>query len=209
MKSIEVSGKTVEEAVENALLELDTSKDNVEIEILEKGSKGFLNLIGTKLAKIRVSVKKDYSNEAKEFLDNVLKSMNIEADINIEEDEESLFIDLDGKDMGILIGYRGETLDSLQYLVSLAINKSSDEKYKRVILDTKGYRKKREKTLVNLAHKLAKKTRNYQKIIKLEPMNPYERRIIHSALQDNPFVNTYSEGDEPFRRVVIEMKKHV
>lgn len=205
MKSIETSGKTVEEAVKNALVQLGTTENKVEIEVLEKGNKGFLNLIGVKLAKVKVTVKKDFSEEARKFLSGVLSSMNIDAEIHIEETKNTLNINLEGKEMGLLIGYRGETLDSLQYLVSLAINKGIEEGYKRVVLDTEGYRKKREETLIRLADKLARKVKSYKKTVKLEPMNPYERRIIHSALQDNHYVKTYSEGEEPFRRVVIEI----
>lgn len=207
VKTLEMTGKTVEEAVEKALQEFSTTKDNVEIEIIEKGSKGFLNLIGTKMAKVKVTLKKNFEKEAYDFLADVLRTMKVDAEIKIEETKDSLYIDLKGEHMGILIGYRGETLDALQYLVSLAINKGMDDGYKRVVLDTEGYRKKREETLTNLADKLAKRVRNYGKTIKLEPMNPYERRIIHSKLQGNPYVKTYSEGDEPFRRVVIELKK--
>lgn len=207
VKTLEITGKNVEEAIEKALIQLDTTKDKVEIEVIEKGCKGFLNILGTKLAKIKVTLKKDFQKEAREFLENVLKSMNIEATIDIRETEDNLYINLNGNDMGILIGYRGETLDALQYLVSLSVNKGMEEGYKRITLDTEGYRKKREETLIRLADKLAKKVKNYGKTVKLEPMNPYERRIIHSELQDNPYVKTYSEGDEPFRRVVIELKK--
>ena len=207
VKTLEITGKNVEEAIEKALIQLDTTKDKVEIEVIEKGCKGFLNILGTKLAKIKVTLKKDFQKEAREFLENVLKSMNIEATIDIKETEDNLYINLNGSDMGILIGYRGETLDALQYLVSLSVNKGMEEGYKRITLDTEGYRKKREETLIRLADKLAKKVKNYGKTVKLEPMNPYERRIIHSELQDNPYVKTYSEGDEPFRRVVIELKK--
>jgi len=207
VKTLEITGKNVEEAIEKALIQLDTTKDKVEIEVIEKGCKGFLNILGTKLAKIKVTLKKDFQKEAREFLENVLKSMNIEATIDIKETEDNLYINLNGNDMGILIGYRGETLDALQYLVSLSVNKGMEEGYKRITLDTEGYRKKREETLIRLADKLAKKVKNYGKTVKLEPMNPYERRIIHSELQDNPYVKTYSEGDEPFRRVVIELKK--
>ncbi|MFX0549879.1 RNA-binding cell elongation regulator Jag/EloR [Hathewaya histolytica] len=207
MKIIEATGKSVDEAVEKALEELGVSREEVEIEVLEKGSKGFLNLIGTKLSKVRVTVKKDFCKEAREFLQDMLDAMDIKAEIQVREDKNTIHINLDGEGMGLLIGYRGETLDSLQYLVGLAINKGLDEGYKRVILDTQGYRKKREETLIRLADKLAKKATTYGKKVRLEPMNPYERRIIHSALQNNSYVNTYSEGDEPFRRVVIETRK--
>jgi spoIIIJ-associated protein len=138
----------------------------------------------------------------------VLEKMGVMAEIHIQDEEECLRIDLVGPDMGTIIGYRGETLDALQYLVSLVINKENKEnEYKRVLLDTENYRKKREETLIRLANKLAFKVKKYNKSVYLEPMNPYERRIIHAALQDNSYVTTHSEGDEPYRRVVIDLKK--
>lgn len=207
MKSIEMRGKTVDEAIEKALKELKVNKEQVEIEIIEKGSKGFLNLIGTKDAIVKITVKKNYEAEAKEFLSNVLRKMKIEAEIQTVDQGETLNVNIIGDNMGILIGYRGETLDSIQYLVSLVVNRDNHEKYKRVILDTQNYRSKREETLKRLAMKVAKKVKIYNKAIKLEPMNPYERRIIHSALQEDNYVRTYSEGDEPYRRVVVELKR--
>jgi spoIIIJ-associated protein len=125
----------------------------------------------------------------------------------MKEEDGSIKINLDGPNVGILIGHRGETLDALQYLVSLIINKDHNEDYKRVILDTENYRLKREETLKRLASRLAYKVKSTGKYVKLEPMNPYERRIIHSALQNNEDITTYSEGEEPFRRVVIDLKK--
>ncbi|SHI11129.1 spoIIIJ-associated protein [Clostridium collagenovorans DSM 3089] len=207
MRSIEMSGKTVDEAIEKALLELKTTRDEVEVEILEKGSKGLLFGIGSKPAQVKLTVVKNYCKEAREFLGSMLKSMNIDADIDIKEKNKNIIINLSGEDMGILIGYRGETLDSIQYLISLVINKDSNEEYRRVILDTENYRAKREETLIRLANKVAKKVKTQGKTVKLEPMNPYERRIIHSALQDNNTVKTYSEGEEPYRKVVVELKK--
>ncbi|KYH34118.1 R3H domain protein [Clostridium tepidiprofundi DSM 19306] len=207
MKSVECMGKTVDEAVAKALVELNTTIDKVEIDIIEKGSKGFLKFIGSKPVKVSVKLKKDYVKEAKDFLNSILKTMNIKAEVSIRDAGESLLINIYGENMGTLIGYRGETLDSLQYLTSLVINKDSDEKYKRVILDTQNYRAKREQTLRRLAYKIAQKVRRYNKAIRLEPMNPYERRIIHSELQDDPYVRTFSEGEEPYRRVIVELKK--
>ncbi|WP_163195820.1 RNA-binding cell elongation regulator Jag/EloR [Clostridium thermarum] len=207
MKTIEMTGRTVEEALKNALTELKLSEDKVEVEVLDEGSKGFLNLIGTKPARIRVKVKRDYIYEAKTFLRDVLNSMGIKAEIKIKEEDNVLKINLVGPDMGIIIGYRGETLDSLQYLVSLVVNKDQDTEYKRVVLDTENYRAKREETLRRLANKTAFKVRKTGKSFKLEPMNPYERRIIHSALQNDLYVETFSEGEEPYRRVVINLKK--
>ena len=207
MKSIEIEGKTVEEALNKALLELKTDKHMVDVDVLDQGSKGLFNVIGVKPAKVRVSLKYDYIEEARNFLANILKAMKIDAEINIEEDDDTLHINLNGKNIGLLIGYRGETLDSIQYLVSLVVNKVHELPHKRVILDTENYRSKREETLKGVAVKTANRVIKTKKSFKLEPMNPYERRIIHSALQANAFVITHSEGEEPFRRVVIELKK--
>lgn len=207
MKTIDMTGKTVEDAVSNALKELNVTEDKVEVQVLDEGNKGLFKLIGARPAKVRVTVKKDYAYEAKNFLKEILETMGIKAEIRIKEEENILRISMTGPDMGILIGYRGETLDSLQYLISLVVNRDHDDEYKRVILDTENYRQKREETLKRLAGKIATKARRTGKTIKLEPMNPYERRIIHSVLQNSPYVETYSEGEEPYRRVVVDLKK--
>lgn len=207
MKYIDMTGRTIAEATKNALRELNVTEDKVKIDILDQGNKGLFNLIGCRPAKIRVTVKKDYISEAREFLREVLNSMGIKAEIRIREEQDALKIILAGPEMGLLIGYRGETLDSLQYLVSLVINKDHEEEYKRVILDTENYRQKREETLKRLALKIANKARRTRKVVKLEPMNPYERRVIHSVLQNDPEVKTYSEGEEPYRRVIVDLKK--
>ncbi len=207
MKTIEMTGKTIDEALENALNELKLTKDRVDVEIIDEGNKGFLNLIGVKPAKIRVSVKRNAVEEAKTFLEEVLSSMGVEAKLEATEENDNIFINISGDKMGLVIGYRGETLDSLQYLVSLVVNKDHSEAYKRVTLDTENYRKKREETLIKVAEKTAYKVKKTGRPYKLEPMNPYERRIIHSALQDYSEISTYSEGEEPYRRIVISMKK--
>ncbi|MEW9097177.1 MAG: RNA-binding cell elongation regulator Jag/EloR [Clostridiaceae bacterium] len=207
MKTLDMVGKTVEDAISSALKELNLTKDKVDIEILDEGSKGLFKLIGARPAKVRVTVKRDYEYEAKNFLREVLLSMGIQAEIRVKDEEDSLKISMTGPDMGVLIGYRGETLDSLQYLVSLIINKDQDSEYKRVILDTENYRQKREETLKRLAFKIANKAKRTGRTVKLEPMNPYERRIIHSVLQNDPYVKTYSEGEEPYRRVIVDLKK--
>lgn len=207
MKSIEITGKTIEEAKMNALEELGVREENVEVTVIDEGSKGLLNIIGKRPAKIKVTVKRDYSFEAEMFLKDLLDNMGVKAEIKIEESDSNIKIDLTGANMGILIGYRGETLDAIQYLISLVINKGHDREYKRVILDVENYRAKREETLRRLAGRMARKVEATGRLLKLEPMNPYERRIIHSALQNNKFVETYSEGDEPNRRVVIDLKK--
>lgn len=207
MKTLEMTGKTVNEALENALKGLNLTEDKVEYEVLDEGSKGFLNLIGTKPAKILVKVKRDYKEEVRLFLRNILNSMKVQAEIRIREENDIIHINLTGPKMGIIIGYRGETLDALQYLTSLVVNKDHNLPYKKVVLDTENYRKKREETLIRVAEKTAYKVKKIRRPYKLEPMNPYERRIIHSALQDNEYVYTFSEGEEPHRRVVIDIKK--
>lgn len=207
MKILETTGKNVKEALENALKELKLTEDKIEYEILDEGSRGFLNIIGTKPAKILVKVKRDYKEEVRVFLRNILDNMDIKAEISIKEENDVLYIDLTGPKMGIIIGYRGETLDSLQYLCSLVVNKDRSLPYKKVVLDTESYRKKREETLIRVAEKTAYKVRKNGRPYRLEPMNPYERRIIHSALQDNKFIYTYSDGDEPNRRVVVDIKR--
>lgn len=207
MKFVEITGKSVDEAIENALKELNITKDRAIIDIIDEGSKGFLNLIGNKPAKVKITVKRDYIEEAYNFIRSILDSMEILAEIKIKEDNDVIKIDLTGPKMGLVIGYRGETLDSLQYLISLVVNKHHDIPYKKVILDTENYRTKREETLRKVALKIANKVKKNKKAFKLEPMNPYERRIIHAALQGNDTVVTYSEGDEPFRRIVIALKE--
>lgn len=206
MKVLEMAGKTVEDALQNALKELKLTADKVEYEVLDEGHKGFLNF-GSRPAKIKVKVKKDYINDAKTFLGSVLDNMGVKAEVSIKEEDNVIRISMAGPDMGILIGYRGETLDSLQYLVSLVVNKGGENQYKRVILDTENYRMKREETLKRLAKRIADKVRATGRQVKLEPMNPYERRVIHSALQNDLNVDTFSEGDEPYRRVVVDLKK--
>jgi len=206
MQSIEVEGKNVEEALKKALDEFNTSIENVEYEVLEAGSKGLFSIIGAKRAKIKVSRKNNYIDRAKDFMSNILKGMDLEAEIFITEQDDIIRVNLSGKKMGLVIGYRGETLDSIQYLLSLIVNKDHNIPHKKVILDTENYRSKREATLKEVAAKYANKVIRNRKKLKLEPMNPYERRIIHSALQDDKYVVTYSEGEEPFRRVVIGLK---
>lgn len=207
MKFIEVTGKSVDDAIQSALNELNVTKDNVIIDVIDEGSKGFLNLIGTKPAKVKVTVKRNYIDDAKEFIRSILDSMGVLAEIKITEENNTVKINLTGPKMGLIIGYRGETLDSLQYLISLVINKGHDIPYKKVVLDTENYRAKREETLKRVALKTASKVKRSKRPFKLEPMNPYERRIIHAALQNDDVISTHSEGEEPFRRVVVTIKK--
>lgn len=203
---VEKTGKTVQDAVDAALSELNAGSEDVEIEIIEEGNKGFLG-IGGKLAKVRVTLKKLQKRESKvdEFLASVFRAMDIDVSVESEHTDEGINVNVKGKDCGSIIGRRGETLDSLQYLASLVANKNS-ENYVRVTIDVENYRKKREETLVRLANKLASRVVKYRRKITLEPMNPYERRIIHSALQNNRMVETYSVGEEPHRKVVIALR---
>ena len=198
---------TVEKAVSTALEELKADINEVDIDILQNPSNGFLGLMA-KDAKVKVSIVNGPKEKASNFLDLLLKKMNIDCNYDIEFDNDTLDIvvnDIEGNDKGILIGKRGKNLDSLQYVLSLIINKERNN-YVRTIVDIDGYRDKREKTLERLALKKADKCKYYKKKIKLEPMNPYERRIIHSALQSEKDIITYSEGEDPYRRVVIDLK---
>ena len=205
---IEFTGKTVDDAFTEALIKLETTSDKVTFEVIEKESNGILGLFAKKDARIRVKLNNDIIDTIREFLEKVFKAMEIDATINIDYNkEESLMnIDLVGEDMGIIIGKRGQTLDSLQYLTSLVVNKGKAN-YIRVKLDTEDYRRRRKETLENLARGIAYKVKKTRKPVVLEPMNPYERRIIHSALQGNKYVETVSEGEEPYRHVVVKLKR--
>ena len=208
MKFVIKTSKTVENAVKDALSELEVKEDQVEIEIIDQPSKGLFGLIGAKDAKVKVTLLDDPISKADKFLTKVLSSMGIVATNHIEKNGDILKVDIKDitpSDMGILIGKRGNTLDSIQYLLSLTVNKNRAN-YLKVIVDSEGYRAKREETLVRLANKMAEKAKYSKRPIKLEPMNPYERRVIHSTLQEFGGVSTYSEGDEPYRRVVIILK---
>ena len=266
MDYIQVSAKTVEDAVLEAAMKLATTRDHLEYEVIEKGSAGFLGF-GAKPAvikaralteeeievnekkaepvkevetEVKAEVKKEIKKETKkpeavkpvkeekvevkeepvkkvvpagkeisaeDFLKDVFKAMKMEVEIKVTENKEenTLDIELSGEEMGVLIGKRGQTLDSLQYLVSLVVNKYSDE-YIRVKIDTENYRERRKETLENLARNIAYKVKRTRKTVSLEPMNPYERRVIHSALQNDRYVTTHSEGEEPYRRVVVTLK---
>ena len=203
----EFSAKTVDDAITNALVELQTTSDKIEYEVVEEGSSGILGLF-SKQAVIRVRKKDDIQENAVEFLSDVFKAMEMNVDIEIEYNdvEKQMNIELSGDEMGMLIGKRGVTLDSLQYLVSLVINKKTED-YVKVKIDTENYRERRKETLENLARNLAHKVKRIHKSVVLEPMNPYERRVIHSTLQNDKYVMTRSEGEDPFRHVVIALKK--
>lgn len=207
MEFIEVSAKTVDDAITEASIKLGTTSDKIEVEVIEKGSTGFLG-IKSKPAIIKARKKNDTVDNIREFLENVFSAMNMEVTIDIkkEEDDKVYEVELSGKEMGLLIGKRGQTLDSLQYLTNLAVNKHSDG-YIKVKLDTEDYRQRRKDTLENLAKNIAYKVKRTKRPVSLEPMNPFERRVIHSALQGDRYVETHSEGEEPFRHVVVTLKK--
>lgn len=207
MEFIEVSAKTVDDAITEASIKLGTTSDKIEVEVIEKGSTGFLG-IKSKPAIIKARKKNDTVDNIREFLKNVFSAMNMEVTIDIKkaEDDKVYEVELSGKEMGLLIGKRGQTLDSLQYLTNLAVNKHSDG-YIKVKLDTEDYRQRRKDTLENLAKNIAYKVKRTKRPVSLEPMNPFERRVIHSALQGDRYVETHSEGEEPFRHVVVTLKK--
>ena len=263
---IEISAKTVDDAINEGLARLGTTSDKMEVDVIERESSGFLGLFGKHDAKVRVRLKEikpapvvekkvvkdnkpasvrnnvetkteekpvvdiqrkpkkkfdeiekiepvsaDRQEKAKadavKFLTDVFKAMKLEASINVEFDtaENELSIDVKAEDMGVLIGKRGQTLDSLQYIVSLAINKDSNE-YVKVKLDSENYRIRRKETLENLAKNIASKVKRTGRQVSLEPMNSFERRIIHSALQGDPDCETFSEGNDPYRKVVVKPK---
>ena len=202
---IEAKGKTREEALLNGLEQLNLSIDQVNIEeYIEKP--GFLGL--GKSVTVRLSVKEENSLlGAEDFLTQLFSKMGITATVVVEEDDKTVKINIVGDSSGILIGRRGETLDSIQYLTSLVVNKNK-ENYKKIYIDTENYRQKREDALVSLANRIAAKVSKTGRRVVLEPMNPYERRILHSTLHDRPTVMTVSEGEEPYRRVIIKKKRN-
>lgn len=244
MKFIEITGKTIDEAIENGLKELKCTRDEVEVEIIETPSRGLFGLIGTKAAKIKLNIR-DKKNEAElfgfaeknnkkaakmerifneefshvikseneeqpetaaiNFLEKVFEKLGVKVKTEVSRQEDFLYLSFHGDDLGILIGRRGETLDSLQYLTNLVVGRKFGQRY-RIILDVEGYRKRREQTLVNLAYRLSEKVKRTGHNIVLEPMNPHERRIIHTALQNDQKVRTFSEGEEPYRKVIITRK---
>ncbi|MCR5176079.1 MAG: protein jag [Anaerovibrio sp.] len=205
---VEKIGKTIDEAKRAAIEELGVSADLVDfVEVIEP-SKGFLGLIGGKPAKVKAVVRELAPVEkAKKFLSDIFAAMSLDVDINMTESEDGTVFNLIGENLGILIGKHGQTLDSLQYLSNLAANRGITDNKVRIIIDIENYRNRREDTLRRLAVRLADKVKRTGERIVLEPMNRHERKIIHMALQDNYRVSTYSSGDEPYRKVVIELKR--
>ncbi len=207
MKNVTIERSTIEEAIAAALEELKAENNEVEIEVIKEPSKGFFGL-GSKDAKVKVTITNGPEERANKFFEILLNKMNIEANYEVSYSDNILKVDIikiGEDDKGIIIGKRGKNLDEIQFLLNLMVNKGR-QNYVRVIFNVEDYRAKREDTLKRLAVKMADKCRYYKHKVRLEPMNPYERRIIHSTLQDEKDIITYSEGEEPYRKVVIDLK---
>ncbi len=207
MNFSEKMGKNVEEAVALALEDLKVTIDQVNVEVIEEPSKGFLG-IGSKFARVKVTIRDGSEDleKATNFIKELVSKMNLDVTVTSEEKEEVVYINVEGKDTGTVIGKRGQTLDSIQYLANLAVNRGRT-KYSRIVINAEGYREKREKTLVQLAERLGQKVIKSGKSVRLEPMNPYERKVIHATLQQYENLVTKSEGEEPYRRIIIGLQK--
>jgi spoIIIJ-associated protein len=203
MKTVIAKGKTVEEAIQSALEELGTTADKVTTKILDIPSTGLIGMFSNRYAKVEVTLNDDTSDTCKNFLSDVFGAMGLDVTTDISYDEDIMKVNLLTDDTGVLIGRRGQTLDALQYLTGLAVNRDHDE-YTKISLDVANYREKRKAILQDLADRLAQKVQRTKRKYVLEPMNPYERRIIHASLQNYKNITTYSEGEEPFRHIVID-----
>ena len=207
-KKIEIKSKTKEEAIQTALLKLGVEEKDIEVNVIQNPSKGFLGLIGAKDGIYEITViKKEEIEIAKEFIENILIKSKINAKVNAIQEDNLIKISIEGKEATCLIGRRGETLDAVQFLTGLALNKINKDSHMRVLVDIENYRSKREESLVRYARKVAREVAKTRRTKKLDYMNPYERRIIHSALQNDKYVFTHSEGTDPYRRLVIEYIK--
>lgn len=206
MKEVEKTAKTVEEAIELGLKELGVKREQVKIEVLEDSvKKGIFGFLGGKSSKVRLTYEDSPKEMALDLVGKICNAMGIFASYECLQRPDGWLVNITGPDLGILIGRRGDTLDALQYLVNLAVQRHFAERI-RIVLDVEGYRQRREETLVRLATRLSDKVKRTGYKVVLEPMNPQERRIIHTALQDDQRVFTFSEGDEPYRKVVISLK---
>lgn len=212
-KSLELKSKTQQEAIASALEKFNKENLNVvegdlEVEVLETPSKGFLGLIGSREGTYRITVVKEEEIDiARNFVENILKNAKLDANVNVVQEKSLIKVSIEGKEAACLIGRRGETLDSIQLLTGLALNKINKDSHMRVLVDIENYRSKREESLVKYANKVARDVKKTKRTRKLDYMNPYERRIIHSTLQNDKYVITYSEGTDPYRRLVIEYKR--
>jgi len=207
IRCLEIRSKNKEEALKKALLELNVNQEDLEIEEIEQPIKGFLGFLGSKEGLYKFTVIEKESDIAKSFIENMLKNANVNAKVNITQENNLIKVDIEGEEAACLIGRRGETLDSIQFLTGLALNKINKDSHMRVLVDIENYRSKREESLIRYANKMAREVAKTKKTKKLDYMNPYERRIVHSALQEDKYVTTYSEGTDPYRRLVIEYKR--
>jgi len=208
--SLEIRSKSKEDAINKAIAQFNVTLEELEIEVLEQPTKGFLGFIGAKEGIYKFTLIETELTEleiAKNFVENILRNSNIDSKINVTQDNNLIKVDIEGKDAASLIGRRGETLDSIQFLTGLALNKINKDSHMRVLVDIENYRSKREESLIRYANKVAREVAKTRKTKRLDYMNPYERRIVHSALQNDKYVNTYSEGTDPYRRLVIEYKR--
>ena len=203
MKSIEVSAKSVEEALQEGILQLGVRKDNVKIDIISEASTGLFKILAGKPARVKLTIISEPVDLIENFLQEILYFIGVEGQINISDDGDSINVSINGKHMGILIGKRGNTLNALQYLCNVVMSRNFSRQKRRILLDVENYRVRREKSLEQLAENMAVKACRTHREISLEPMTPQERRIIHLALKNNRDVATYSKGEEPFRKVVI------
>lgn len=207
MEFLEKTGKTVDEALQAGLAELGLPLERVDVEVLEEASKGLFGLIGGKPARVRITVKELYAADvARDFLDQVVKAMGIDVTIEMSQQQESIVFNIRGENLGMLIGKHGQTLDALQYLTNLAAHRDAVDRA-RVIIDVEDYRKRRAETLTSLAKRIAAQVKRRGDKVVLEPMTPNERKVIHMALQDDTRISTYSEGEEPYRKVIIAPKR--
>ena len=206
LREIESEGVTREEAIESALKQLNPGEnEQYEVEVLEEGKGGFLGLIGGKPARVRVSICRDTVGEGRTFLEALMNLAEVDGDLDFNRQGKTLNVEVNGEDVGFLIGRRGQTLNAIQHLLNVIINKGNKERL-RIRFNVAGYRQNREQALKELANKLASTVKNKGKKVELEPMRPYERRAIHVALKDDQEVSTYSKGEEPHRKVVITTK---
>lgn len=206
MKQIETEGTSKDEAIREALRLLGVGSDKVEIEVLEEGSKGFLGIFGGKMARVRVRVKETTEDVIRGVVKEIVKAMDLEVDFVISRSDIYWKIEFEGPDVRFLIGRRGETINALQFIANMIVNKRKDEKL-HLVMDAEGYRKRREETLRRLARRMTERVKRTKRDVALEPMSPQDRRIIHLELKENPWVYTVSRGEEPYRRVIICFKR--
>ena len=205
MKQTTATGQTVKQAVESALAQLQITEDRADISIVDEGKKGIFGIFGARPAVVKVSVIKDPIEEAEKFLLDVSEKMGAPVTIEVEKNGKQVKFILSGEKIALLIGKRGQTLNSLQFLTQLVINRFSGQ-YLNVMVDAEHYRERRNETLIHLAQRLAQKAVQTRKEVSLEPMPSYERKIIHTALMENKKIKTYSSGEDPHRHIVIAPK---